>query len=258
MTGGVAFCYRFSKGKEIQWNVRTINLLEHAMKVIEHVFERSIREKVKIDAMQFRFMPGKGTTDAIFTVWQMQEKYGCKGKKLYFAFVDLEKAFDRVHREVTRWALRKAEVDEWLVKAVMAMYEGAQTVVRTTGDSKAFNVKVGLHKGSVLSPILFVIVMEMISIELRAGLPLESLYADDLILMAESEESLRDKIVKWKSGLEANGLKMNRGKTKVMFSCSMKDKMEEKGKWPCGVCKKGIIQFCAMVARNGFINDVVE
>ena len=51
-----------------------------------------------------------------------------------------------------------------VVKAVMAMYEGAQTVVRTTeGDSKAFNVKVGLHQGSVLSPLLFVTVTEMIS-----------------------------------------------------------------------------------------------
>jgi len=111
------------------------------------------------------------------------------------------------------------------VNTVMAMYEGAQTVVRTTeGDSKAF-MKVGLHQGSVLSPLLFVIVMEMISRELRAGLPLELLYADDLILMAESEESLRVKIVKWKSGLDAKGLKMNTGKTKVMFSCSMKDRV---------------------------------
>ena len=78
-------------------------------------------------------------------------------------------SFKSRFREVTRWALRKAavEVDEWLVKAVMAMYEGAQTVVRTTeGDSKAFNVKVGLHQGSVLSPLLFVIVMEMIFREL--------------------------------------------------------------------------------------------
>ena len=60
--------------------------------------------------------------------------------------------------------------------------------------------------------------------------------------------------------MEAKGLKMNTGKAKVMFSCSMKDKVEEKGKWPCDVCKKelAIIQFCAMVARNGFINDVVE
>jgi len=45
-----------------------IKLPEHSMKVIERVFERRIREQVKIDAMQFGFMPGKGTTDAIFTV----------------------------------------------------------------------------------------------------------------------------------------------------------------------------------------------
>jgi len=86
--------------------------------------------------MQFGFMPWKGTTDAIFTVWQMQEKYGCKRKKLCFTFVDLEKAFDRVPREVTRWALKKVGVDEWLVKAVMVMYEGTQTVVRTTEQQK--------------------------------------------------------------------------------------------------------------------------
>ena len=49
------------------------------------------------------------------------------------------------------------------MKAAMAMYEGAQRVVRTTEDSKAFNVKVGLHQGSELSPLLFVTVMEMIS-----------------------------------------------------------------------------------------------
>jgi len=58
----------------------------------------------------------------------------------------LGKAFHRVPREVTRWALRKARVEKWLVNAVIVMYEGAQTVVRTVeGDSKAFNMKLGLH-----------------------------------------------------------------------------------------------------------------
>ena len=90
MTGGVVFCYQFSKEKECG-SYRVIKLLEHAVKVIECVFERRIREKVKIDAMQFGFMPGKGTTDAIFTVRQMQEKFECKRKKLNFAFVDLKK-----------------------------------------------------------------------------------------------------------------------------------------------------------------------
>jgi len=75
------------------------------------VFEQRIRQKVKIDTMQFQFMTGRGTTGAIITVQQMQEKYGSKGRKLYFVFVDLvdlEKALDRVAVEVTRWALRKA------------------------------------------------------------------------------------------------------------------------------------------------------
>ena len=50
----------------------------------------------------------------------MQEKFRAKGKKLYFGFVDLEKAFDRVPREVIRWAMRRLGVEEWLVSAVMS------------------------------------------------------------------------------------------------------------------------------------------
>ena len=50
--------------------------------------------------MQFGFMKGKGTIDAIFMARQMQENFRVKGKKLYFGFVDLEKAFDRVPREL--------------------------------------------------------------------------------------------------------------------------------------------------------------
>ena len=45
----------------------------------------------------------------------MPEKYGSKGKKLYFAFVDLENAFDTVSREVTRWALKKAGMEDGMV-----------------------------------------------------------------------------------------------------------------------------------------------
>jgi len=133
--------------------------------------------------MQFGVMKGKGTTDAIFTVRQMQERV--KGKKLYFGFVDLEKVFDRVPREVIRWANGNAfskGVEEWLVSAVMSMYTGAKTVVRIVyGNSNGFEVKVGMHQGSILSPLLFVIVMEAISGEFRVALPWELLYADVVI-----------------------------------------------------------------------------
>jgi len=81
---------------------RGIKLLEHAMKVVERIFEHKFRQQIEVDDMQFGFMKGKGITDAIFTVRQMQENFRVKGKKLYFGFVNLEKAFDRVPREVIR------------------------------------------------------------------------------------------------------------------------------------------------------------
>jgi len=62
--------------------------------------------------------------------------------------------------------MRKLGVEEWLVSAVMSMYTGATTVVRTVyGNSSGFEVKVGMHEGSELSPLLHVIVMEAISRE---------------------------------------------------------------------------------------------
>jgi hypothetical protein len=70
---------------------RGIKLLDQAMKVMELVMERQIRDNVKIDEMQFRFSKGKGKTDAIFIVRQLQEKYLGLRRELWIAFEDLEK-----------------------------------------------------------------------------------------------------------------------------------------------------------------------
>ena len=95
----------------------------------------------------------------------MKEKFTVKGKKLYFGFVDLEKDFDRFPREVISWAMRKQGVKQWLVSAVTSMYTGTKTVVRFQGK------RVGMHQGSALSPLIFVIVVEAISREFRVALP---------------------------------------------------------------------------------------
>ena len=62
---------------------RGVKLLEHGMKVVERVLERRIRNCVVVDEMQFGFMPGKGTVDALFVLRRLQEEYLCKEKKLY-------------------------------------------------------------------------------------------------------------------------------------------------------------------------------
>jgi len=77
--------------------------------------------------------------------------------------VDLEKAFDRVPREVIRWAMQNLGMEAWLVFAVMSMYTGAKTIVRTVyGNSTCFEEKVGMHQISALRPLLFVIAMIVI------------------------------------------------------------------------------------------------
>ena len=80
---------------------------------------------------------------------------------------------------------------------------GAETVVRTVYDnSKGFQVKVGMHQGSALSPLLFVIVMEAVSREFRVTLPRELLYADDLAVIAETEDELIKRLNEWKDNVE--------------------------------------------------------
>ena len=136
-------------------NYRGLKLTEHLMKVMERIVDGIIREMIATDEMQFAFVPGRGTTDAIFIIWQLQEKFlstkdlNDKNLTLFFAFVDLEKAFDRVPRKVLWWAMRKVGVEEWIVRLVQAMYNNARSRVRVGSEySDEFEVRVGVHQGS--------------------------------------------------------------------------------------------------------------
>ena len=216
-----------------------LKLLDHVMKGIERVIEKIIRERISIDDMQFGFMPGRGPTDAIFTLRQLQEKHLATNKKLYFSFVDLEKAFDCVPRKVIWWAMRKLGLEEWIVRLVQAMYNNTRSRVRVNNTySDEFGVKVGVHQDSV--PLLFAIVLKALSHEFRTGTPWELLYADDLVISAETEEGLKMKLNKWKTGMEAKGLRVNMGKTKIMVSGVNLQTLKDSGKYPCSVCRKGV------------------
>ena len=81
-------------------NYRGLKLTDQVLKEVERVIEKISRGCIVIYDMQFGFMPGRETTDAIFIVRQLQEKFLYKNKILYCAFIDLEKAFDGVPRKV--------------------------------------------------------------------------------------------------------------------------------------------------------------
>ena len=76
----------------------------------------------------------------------------------------------------------------------------------------------GMHQGSVLSPVLFVVVVDVVTEFARVGALSELLYADDLVLMSETMEGHRNNFIKWKELFEIKGLKVIFGKTKVLVS----------------------------------------
>ena len=118
-------------------------------------------------------------------------------------------------------AFVEAGVDNWLIRTVMALYTEACTVVRTdAGLGEHFEVKVGLHQESVLSPLLFAAVMDVVSSEARSGLPSKLRYADDLVIMAPTMEQHSRRVADWRAGLLGRGLKVNAGKSKVMVGSS--------------------------------------
>ena len=166
---------------------------------------------------------------------------GWSGYALFFAFVDLEKAFDCVPRKVLWWAVRKLGVEEWIVRLVQAMYNNACSRVRVGSEySEEFEVGIRVHQGSVLSPLLFIIVLEALSGDFRVGVPWELFFADDFVIIATSLEECVEHVKAWKKGLESKGLHVNMTKTKFMASGLRLDILHDSGKFPCAVCRTGV------------------
>ena len=201
------------KGKGDPLNPKGIKLLEHAFKLYE-VLDGRFREVVDIDKMQYGFMAERGSVDAVFVLRRLREKFKAKNN-LFFIFGDLEKAFDWVPREVIRFALRQKGVPEYLVNWVMSLYKGCKTAVSVDGElSSSFPVKIGILQRSALRPLLFVMVMDVLTEDVSDGSLMELLYTGDLVLSGESLNEVMDKYGRWKNPVEGAGLRVNVNKTK--------------------------------------------
>ncbi|KAK3551724.1 hypothetical protein QTP70_023244 [Hemibagrus guttatus] len=198
-------------------NYRGIKLMSHTMKVWERVVEARLRKVVEICEQQYGFMPRKSTTDAIFALRILMAKYRDGQRELHCVFVDLEKAYDRVPREELWYCMRKSGVAEKYVRVVQDMYKRSRTVVRcAVGQTEEFNVEVGLHQGSALSPFLFAIVMDQLSEEVRQESPWTMMFADDIVICSESREQVEENLERWRFALERRGMKVSRSKTEYM------------------------------------------
>ena len=97
------------------------------------------------------------------------------------------------------------------------MKEPKQKLVGS-GLSEEFSVKVGVHQGPVLLPLLFAMVVDEVTKNARKGWMKQILYADDLVLMRETMEELRENFDESKEAFKSKGMRVNLGKTKLMGS----------------------------------------
>jgi hypothetical protein len=122
---------------------------------------------------------------------------GCKKQKkdMHMVFIDLEKVYDKVPRNVIWWALQKHKVSIKYIILIKNMYDNVVTSVRTSdGDTNDFSINIGLHHGSALSPYLFALVMDKVTSDIQGSIPWCILFPDDVILVDESRTGVDQKL----------------------------------------------------------------
>jgi hypothetical protein len=113
-------------------------------------------------------------------------------------FIDLEKAYDKVHKNVMWWALQKHKVSSKYITLIKDMYDNVVTSVRTSGgDINDFPINIGLHQGSALNPYLFALVMDEVTRVIQGGITWCMLCADDVVLVDESRTGVDQKLELW-------------------------------------------------------------
>ena len=161
----------FKKGnKALCENYRGIALLCHCMKIYEKIILQKIRNKIEsqLREEQQGFRPGRSTIDAIFTARQVVDKKWEFGKDVVVAFINIQKAYDTVRREEIWQGLNRLELSKVMQFRIRNMYNKCLNCVVIDGKRSGwFGTDRGVRQGSVLSPVLFNIVMDSIIRKVR-------------------------------------------------------------------------------------------
>lgn len=241
--------YKGKKDRRQADNYRGVTLLDVSGKVFVGVIHQRIRHHLcgqLLDAQQ-GFRPGRGTGGALFCMRRLAEMAREWGAPLHAAFVDFRKAFDSVPREALWRLLLARGVAPKLVELTRELYSGSQACVTADGGTSGwFDMRTGVRQGCPMSPTLFNVYIDFLArlltqrcqelgvggfrVAFRAGAdlvpaPLDSdpvlsalllLYADDMVLMADSQEALRATLRELDSIATGWGMQINYEKTKVV------------------------------------------
>lgn len=221
----------YKKGeKNIVKNYRGVTLMDTAYKVYAGILNARLMKEVdkKLEEAQFGFRKGRGVTDAVYVLSHLVDRQlGEKGGKVFACFADLTEAFDRVDRKLLRKELKKIGVSDKLRKRIMETYKETINKVKIRNNySREFWTTRGVRQGCPLSPTLFNIYLKDFEEEMRkeqtGGVEIGKkhvwsiTYADDIVLLAKSEEELRSMLRRFKKYLEKKKMILSAEKTKIL------------------------------------------
>ena len=211
-------------------NYRGITLLSVPGKVLNRLILERMKGTVdqSLREQQAGFRQDRSCTDQIATLRIIVEQSIEWNSSLYINFVDYEKAFDSVDRETLWKVLRHYGVPKKLVNMIKNSYEGMSCRVIHEGQlTKNFEVMKGVRQGCLLSPFLFILVIDWVmktaTKEKRNGIQWTMLtqlddldFADDLALLSHSHRQMQDKTTELALISAQVGLKINKRKTKIL------------------------------------------
>jgi len=216
----------FKKGSKTNPdNYRGITLLNTTLKLFTRVVLRKLLQYIQPREEQKGFRKNRSTTDAIFIVRQIAEKAIEFNHTAYLCFVDLTKAFDRVRLADVIECLREREVPEQIVRIIQELNTDATARIRLNDRiSKPIKLQNGVRQGDSLSPMLFNLIMDKIIANLPEELgyrmgnaPIHIIcYADEAVLIADSEENLQTLLLRFDQIAERLNMEISLRKTKSL------------------------------------------
>lgn len=206
-------------------NWRPITVSSIFSRLLHKILAARLSENIKLHHAQRGFTPGDGVMTSFTVLDTIIREHRNNGKPLFVLSIDLTKAFDKIHPTAIEHALLTKGVDQHTIRYIMSTYKDVDTTLECHGQrSSPIGMCRGVRQGDTDSPILFNIVMDELvsSIDLTDGVTLGEakiaclLFADDIVLLSNTEHGIREHLHKLHTFLEKTHMEINPSKCRAL------------------------------------------